>query len=211
MSPDPAVLRAAVHDHGLLPDDDVCMSAVYAATREMDSQAVGVEEMDWDVVNAVVAKALGAEHPDAVTVAAITAAFRQAPYIPLPGAATVLAHLHRRGYSLGVVSNGHGTVEEQLALHQICSVGGGSGTPVSAVLDSTVVGVSKPDSRIFTMALEALRVRPAEAVYIGDSLFFDIDAAKAMGMQAIHLDPGRGCGDSSHNHVQALEDLLMFC
>jgi putative hydrolase of the HAD superfamily len=36
------------------------------------------------------------------------------------------------------------------------------------VIDSALVGVEKPDPRIFRMGLERLGVAPEEAVYVGD-------------------------------------------
>jgi putative hydrolase of the HAD superfamily len=57
------------------------------------------------------------------------------------------------------------------------------------VLDSRVVGVEKPDPRIFQMALDRAGVAPDEAVYIGDLYSIDVVGSRAAGLDAILLDP----------------------
>ena len=51
----------------------------------------------------------------------------------------------------------------------------------SSVVESAVVGVRKPDPRIFTLGVEALGVDPSEVVVVGDSYDKDIAPAKAAG------------------------------
>ncbi|MBI4610324.1 MAG: HAD-IA family hydrolase, partial [Candidatus Rokubacteria bacterium] len=78
-----------------------------------------------------------------------------------PEAEKVLRRLRAEGVTTGVVSNSNGSVQgilEELGLFR----------HLDFVLDSAVVGVEKPDPRIFRLALDAARVAPAEAVYIGD-------------------------------------------
>jgi HAD superfamily hydrolase (TIGR01549 family) len=54
---------------------------------------------------------------------------------------------------------------------------------------SAEVGVMKPDERIYWMALNALDVTPDQAVFVDDFLH-NIEAARAVGMSAIHFrDP----------------------
>ena len=50
---------------------------------------------------------------------------------------------------------------------------------------SSDVGVRKPDSKIFKVALEKLKVKPDGAIFIGDRLYDDIKGAKSVGMTAI--------------------------
>ena len=49
--------------------------------------------------------------------------------------------------------------------------------------------VAKPDSRIFTMALEEAGLRPEESLFIDDSLV-NCRAAESVGMKAAHYVPG---------------------
>src|SRR3989442_14683446 len=57
------------------------------------------------------------------------------------------------GVALAIVSNAGGQVEGWLRDNEVCQVGRGPGVPVAAVVDSTIVGISKPDPRIFGIAL----------------------------------------------------------
>jgi putative hydrolase of the HAD superfamily len=57
------------------------------------------------------------------------------------------------------------------------------------VIQSSKVGVRKPEPAIYKMALEALNVRAEDAVYI-DDLGINLKPARAMGMQTIKvIDP----------------------
>jgi putative hydrolase of the HAD superfamily len=51
---------------------------------------------------------------------------------------------------------------------------------------SAEVGVMKPDPRIFQIALNALGVQPAEAVFVDDNAR-NVEGARAVGMRAIHF------------------------
>lgn len=102
---------------------------------------------------------------------------------PDPQAQTVLRTLHGRGLVLGMISNSNGWVERlvtESGLRQYFQF----------VLDSCVVGVEKPDPRIFQMALDQVGISPAEALYIGDLYSIDVVGSRAAGMRAILLDPG---------------------
>ncbi len=111
-------------------------------------------------------------------------------------------------FRLAVVSNSDGTVEHDLLELAVCQAGAGPGTQVTAVLDSTVVGFEKPDSRIFELALQRLDgVRPEAAVHVGDSVHFDVGGARAAGVRPIHLDPFDMCGLADHDHIRSLGDL----
>ena len=55
------------------------------------------------------------------------------------------------------------------------------------VVESAVVGVRKPDPRIFLMGVEALGLQPGEVTVVGDSLEKDIIPAKTAGCQTVWL------------------------
>ena len=61
------------------------------------------------------------------------------------------------------------------------------------VIESSVVGVRKPDPAIFRLGVEALRLRPEETVVVGDSFTKDIVPAHQIGCQTIWLQ-GQGWG-----------------
>jgi putative hydrolase of the HAD superfamily len=208
MVPDPAVLRAAVAHLGICPADEVCRTAVRAAMVEMDRQALPPRLTDWDSVNRACATSLGVAEPDSVVIRAVAAAFREAPYVPVPKARSVLAELARRRFKLGIISNAHGTVEEQLAKQRICSLDGRGGTQVEVIIDSTLVGLDKPDPAIFQLALEALGVPARKALYVGDSIYCDVEGAIRAGLGAIHVSSYAPCGGNAHADITDIVDLL---
>jgi YjjG family noncanonical pyrimidine nucleotidase len=68
-----------------------------------------------------------------------------------------------------------------------------------AIIISEDVGMAKPDSRIFALALERLGAHAHEAVMIGDSLHADIEGARAAGIAAVWFN--RKKNESAHSTV----------
>lgn len=99
----------------------------------------------------------------------------------LPGCRSVLSRLKRR-YRLGLVTNGLDRVQRSrlraARLERYFDV----------VVTSESSGFAKPDPRILGVALRALGVRPAEAVYVGDDLAIDGAAARAAGVPFVWMD-----------------------
>jgi len=56
------------------------------------------------------------------------------------------------------------------------------------VTNSEMVGVKKPNPKIFNFALDWAKAKPHESVMIGDSLEADIEGAHNIGMDTIHFD-----------------------
>lgn len=83
-------------------------------------------------------------------------------------------------FRLGIVSNFYGNLE------QVC-IETGVASLMSVMVDSACVGFTKPDPRIFQVALTALQLDPREAIFVGDSLPRDMKGAKGLGMPHIWL------------------------
>jgi len=98
------------------------------------------------------------------------------------GAAALLAAVKNRA-RVGIVSNN--LLDEQRDKLRTC----GLDAFVDALVVSEEAQVSKPHPAIFELALDRLRVRPAEAVMIGDSWPADIAGARAAGIHAIWFNP----------------------
>lgn len=121
------------------------------------------------------------------------------------GTLEALNRLRRAGLQLGVVSNSDGRVEEAL------SAAGLRGC-FDVVIDSALVGVEKPDPAIFRAALDALRVSPGQALYVGDLYEIDVVGANAAGMPAVLLAPAgmpQPLGCATVASLRALADDLL--
>lgn len=101
---------------------------------------------------------------------------------PVDGAADLVAAL-RPHVRIGVISNN--LMEETREKIAFCAL--------TALVDVVVVsgdeGISKPDPRIFHVALDRLGVAAADAVMVGDSWTADITGAARAGIRAIWFNP----------------------
>lgn len=100
-----------------------------------------------------------------------------------PEADAALRLARERGLRPAVISNSNGTVADVLDHLGLLQY-------LEFVIDSSKVGVEKPDPRIFRLALARAGVAPDEAVYVGDFYSIDVLGARAAGLRAILMDPG---------------------
>ena len=95
----------------------------------------------------------------------------------------VLEKLRER-YPLVLVSNFYGNIEtvlQDFGVHKY----------FQAIIESAVLGIRKPDPRIFEHGVKALGLLPPQVLVIGDSYRKDIEPAEKLGCQAIWLK-GKG-------------------
>jgi putative hydrolase of the HAD superfamily len=118
---------------------------------------------------------------------AVAAAYR-AGYVPswraVDGAVDLVAAI-RPHARIGIISNN--LIEETRDKLVFCRL--------APMIDTVVVsgdeGISKPDPRIFQVALERLGVTPEEAVMFGDSWAADIVGAARAGIRTVWFNPRR--------------------
>lgn len=100
----------------------------------------------------------------------------------IPGAVESLSILKNAGLQLAVISNAEGTIDALLQRLDLRDF-------FEFVLDSTVVGIAKPDPRIFRIALERLGLPENRTVMVGDSVAADVHGAWSAGIPAALIDP----------------------
>lgn len=109
-------------------------------------------------------------------------------------------------YPMVLVSNFYGNIEVVLQEFNLAHLFG-------CIVESAVVGVRKPDPRIFTLGVEALGMKPDEVVVVGDSFTKDIIPAKKAGCKTIWIK-GEGWTDESYDEtipdrvVQSLREII---
>jgi putative hydrolase of the HAD superfamily len=106
---------------------------------------------------------------------------------PEPTAAEALEAVRAAGVRAAVISNSNGAVRAILATHGLTAL-------LDFVIDSSEVGLEKPDPAIFRLALARAGVSPAEAAYVGDLYSVDVLGARTAGLRAVLLDPGAHWG-----------------
>jgi putative hydrolase of the HAD superfamily len=204
LSPDHDLIVGILQDVGLAVDRSVLDRVYYEAVARMDASVV--QGADWrERWWAEYCSALGVPGP-LVAEAAAELRRREGPWSRVfPGSVEGLCQLAATGVAMGVISNSVGTVEQELLQGGVCQAGAGGFTEVLAVIDSHVVGVAKPDPAIFWLAAERAGVDPKRCWYVGDTVFYDVNGARAAGLRPIHLDPFGLCPHvADHDHVTSL-------
>jgi FMN hydrolase / 5-amino-6-(5-phospho-D-ribitylamino)uracil phosphatase len=112
------------------------------------------------------------------------------------------------GRRLAIVSNFNGNMETVLEEFHLRSL-------FAVVVDSTVVGVSKPDPEIFRLAIDQIGADASRCAVIGDSYDRDIVPGKAAGCHTIWVKgrswrewPDAPLADATVNSIHAIPDWL---
>ncbi len=87
-------------------------------------------------------------------------------------------------YPMVLVSNFYGNIESVLSDFNLLGY-------FRSIIESAVVGVRKPDPRIFSLGVEALGLKPSEVLVVGDSYKKDIVPAESIGCKVAWLK-GKG-------------------
>ncbi|MEU7818555.1 HAD-IA family hydrolase [Pseudonocardia sp. NPDC049154] len=140
-----------------------------------------IDAAAFDAEFAVEARALGHDLPGSVVLAVLSGTVR-------PRMVAAIDLLKERGHKLGCITNnvpaGHGAqmsaTEERAA--EIAAIM----ARFEYVVESSKVGVRKPDPAIYELACTGLGVRPEECVYL-DDLGINCKPAAALGMRAIKV------------------------
>ena len=130
--------------------------------------------------------------------------------IPYKAAKVCLQELGSK-YHIGIIANQALGTKERLDKWGLLQY-------IDMVIASTEEGISKPDLRIFQLALEQAGCNPNEAIMIGDRIDNDIIPAKKIGMSTIWVKQGMGSywniskddekADLVVDHIQEILQLL---
>ncbi len=150
------------------------------------------------------------------TVEAITAAFVAETAKGLEHSRGILTALKAR-FKLGVVSNFYGNLDRILAEFKLDRL-------MSAVADSSKIGVFKPEPGIFKAAIDQLntaqlktaqlKLEPEQIAMIGDSLGKDCAPANRMGLRTVWLcseaarDDAENSADVAERTIRSLDELV---
>ena len=210
MLPDRGVVSAALGPGPWLETPEVLDLAHYHAIAAVDEVRPASDSAIFPVYVAAYLEALGLSPDPGHVGEGLPSIFNAGA----PSWTTVISEsvgalrvIAAAGYRVVIVSNSQGWMERHLREMGICQVGPGTGVPVSAIVDSALIGAEKPDPRIFAAALQAAGSRAERAVHVGDSVWFDVEGAVGAGLGAVHFDPQRLCPVGVHEHVASLADL----
>lgn len=207
--PDPTVLGPLLVTYGGDPSVDAHRRAHYAAMAAK-SRAEHAETI-WDAYNVTYVESVGVERRYVEHAAEVLEHTRSAHLWrwAIPETVAALAALVERDVPMGVVSNASGQIESVLAISGICQAGDGPAVSMRVVIDSHVVGVAKPDPRIFDFALSHFaEFDRSRIAYVGDSATMDIGGASAAGLLPILIDPYDDHAGADFTRIRSVSDLL---
>lgn len=207
--PDPTVLGPLLAYYGGDPSEAAHRRAHYAGMAA--KSVAGSGETFWHEYNHAYVRAVGIAD-EQVDQAATALEHTRNAYLwrwPIPESVAALVRLHAAEVPIGVVSNASGQIEDVLARSGVCQVGTGRGTPMRVIVDSHVVGIAKPDPRIFDHALVHFDgIARDRIAYVGDSVTMDVGGARAAGLHPILLDPHDDHPDLDVQRIPSLLDLV---
>jgi len=112
-----------------------------------------------------------------------------------------LESLSRRGITMGVLSNYPPFLERNLRLLDIHHY-------FAFFVVSSMVGLEKPDSRIFHLAVQKAGYPQEKILYVGDSLHDDVEGAQGVGLDVILVDRFDSFPDAHCERIGSLTELV---
>ncbi|MHB1591204.1 MAG: HAD family hydrolase [Sulfuricella sp.] len=104
---------------------------------------------------------------------------------PYPGVADTIRQLHPK-YHLAIISDG----QTAYAVPELNAVG------LSGYFDPIIIsgdfGYRKPDERLFTAALTAMKMEPSEVLFVGNDMYRDVYGAQRLGMKTVFFKSNHG-------------------
>lgn len=187
--PDPVRIREVLADHGAAVSAeafrDAEREARLALSLALGERATGHEDQFWRDYFTTIFRRAGLADDAMQAAGTALQALHATDHLwthVLEGTADAIRAVTGAGYRVGVVSNADGRVEALLEDRGLAPL-------VEFILDSEVVGVAKPDPRIFRMGVERLGLPAAEVLYVGDLYAVDVLGAREAGLRAVLLDP----------------------
>ena len=101
----------------------------------------------------------------------------------------------KESYPIALVSNFYGNLPVVLEEFGLSGL-------FNTVVESAVVGIRKPDTRIFQLGVDALGLPPEEITVVGDSISKDIAPARRLGCQTVWIK-GEGWTDQPEDTSMA--------
>jgi putative hydrolase of the HAD superfamily len=187
---------------GMQIDPDAAFQAHYLTMAEFSARKERGEAVTWDWWLERYFHRLGHGDPSAAG-EAIERGYGLWSWA-IPGVVEAIERIVAMGVRVSVISNSDGSVAASLR-------DAGFDGRFEDVIDSGLVGYSKPDRRIFDLACRRLGADPGTAWYVGDSMHHDVGGATSAGLAGAWLvDPLGLYPDHSHrlSSVAELPDLL---
>lgn len=120
---------------------------------------------------------------------------------PFEETVEVLEYFYNKGYIMGVISDCPPSLEYSLELIGLSKY-------FTSFTASSIVGVGKPDPRIYQSALDIEGLKADECLYVDDTLV-EADGARAMGFTTFHIDR-KGKQDRTEWTISNLKEIIEY-
>lgn len=204
---DHELIAEVLREHGVEASQESLLAAEYAAKAKLDEMIrrgeEGTDASRWRFYFQEILRAIGTDGESISTIIdrlESRHAERNLWCRVRDHTVEALDELRRRGYRLGVISNSDGRIESLLESVGLLS-------RFDFVIDSQLVGVEKPDPRIFLMGCQRLGLRPDEVMYVGDIYEIDVVGARNAGLRAVLIDPLDRWKELDCDRVAAVSEL----
>jgi FMN phosphatase YigB (HAD superfamily) len=204
-------IRAACEGHGVEVEAELLVASLEEVGLSWERSWAAGKHLHPQEAAEVLVGSLGVEGAAREMVAeAFLGAGREVELEFAPGIRSSLEALDERGIRLGIVCDvgfsGGELLRELLAEEGLLDHFGGWGF-------SDEVGHYKPAPQIFEAALEALGVRPEEALHVGDLRRTDVTGAAALGMRTVRYrgindEADRDAGPEAERVIDDHEELI---
>jgi putative hydrolase of the HAD superfamily len=116
------------------------------------------------------------------------------------GAFEILDYL-QNSYQLHIITNGFEEAQERKMTNANIR------DYFKTITNSEMVGVKKPNPKIFNFALDIAKAKAEESMMIGDSLEADIEGANNLGMDVIHFDYKNTHSNHNYKRIVSLNEI----
>ena len=116
----------------------------------------------------------------------------------VPGGPELVLGLLDQGYRVGILTNGL-AVQQRAKLAAI-----GLTDPRLVVCVSDELPAAKPHLSAYQAACRALGLPPHQVLMVGDHRTNDVDAARAAGLHAVHVDPHAAAAPAKDGAVETI-------
>ena len=114
-----------------------------------------------------------------------------------------LLQLRKLGLQLVVVSNANGTLRKSFDRLGLSSM-------VDLMIDSSEVGLQKPDPRLFDLALQRSGADRATTIHVGDIYHIDVLGARAAGLTAVLVDQANLYSEVDCLRIRSIAELPLL-